>query len=105
MDPTEPREDGNEAPGHPTPEGARPCAWSPRERAKAICNNMFTGHATLYLDEIAEEIQKAVEIEREACAEIAESLTDDGNGNARHGHPLDIARQIRAREWLEATEP
>jgi hypothetical protein len=95
---------------HPVPEGAKAVNWSPRERAEAICNNMFTGHATLYVDEITEEIQKAVKAEREACAELTEAECErvlskqDGHDdsvdlNLRMVAVLlpDLAAKIRAR--------
>jgi len=77
---------------HPAPEGATSIERTPQERAQAVCNGMFTGHANLYKDEITKTIADAVAAEREACAEIAE--------DSRTGSTAAIATAIRARNNL-----
>ena len=44
---------------------------TPSERAQAVCNGMFTGHADLYRPDIEAAIAASVAAEREACARAA----------------------------------
>ncbi len=65
---------------------------SPKDRALAFANGMFSGHSDLYLEELIAAFEAVAQEEREACAKIAEDY------GGYQGEGSQIAAEIRARK-------